>query len=108
LGDIEFTLKSGFSAHVTYSASKAAVNMVNAKYANEFREAGFLFLAISPGYVDTSIKKRKFSLRYLSALFPVFNTADCSPTHQLLKKKWFTSLPWALNSSRALLTGVAS
>jgi len=56
LGDLESTLSSEFAAHVPYSASKAAVNIVNAKYANEFRADGFLFLAISPGVVATDTK----------------------------------------------------
>jgi len=53
VGGVEFTLASEWAVHVPYSASKAAVNIVNAKYANEFREDGFLFLAISPGLVAT-------------------------------------------------------
>jgi len=57
VGDIDFTIKSGFTGITPYSVSKAGVNMVNAKYANEFREDGFLFLAISPGVVNTSLNK---------------------------------------------------
>jgi len=52
-GDVDFVVKSGHSASATYSASKSAVNMVNAKYAAEFREKGFVFLAITPGFVKT-------------------------------------------------------
>lgn len=60
LGDVGLTLKSDFSLLVPYSASKAALNMINAKYASQFREEGFMFLAISPGVVDTSTAPREF------------------------------------------------
>ena len=51
--DVDFIVKSGWSASASYSVSKSAVNMVNAKYAAEFQEKGFVFLAISPGFVKT-------------------------------------------------------
>lgn len=35
-----------------YSVSKAAVNMVVAKFSAEYREEGVLFLALTPGTVD--------------------------------------------------------
>jgi len=57
LSDIDFTLESGCQGIVPYSISKAGLNMVNAKYATEFREDGFLFLAISPGVVNTRLNK---------------------------------------------------
>ncbi|KAF9649575.1 short-chain dehydrogenases/reductase [Thelephora ganbajun] len=53
VGDVDFVVKSGHPASASYSASKSAVNMVNAKYAAEFREKGFVFLAVSPGFVKT-------------------------------------------------------
>jgi NAD(P)-dependent dehydrogenase (short-subunit alcohol dehydrogenase family) len=52
-GDLDFIVKSGYSTSASYAASKSAVNMVNAKYAAEFRERGFVFLAVSPGFVKT-------------------------------------------------------
>lgn len=54
IGDLDFTLESGISRSVPYSISKAAVNMVNAKYAVELKPEGFTFLAISPGFVQTT------------------------------------------------------
>ena len=36
-----------------YAASKAAMNLVVAKYSAEYSENGILFLSISPGVVDT-------------------------------------------------------
>ncbi|KAG1773984.1 hypothetical protein EV702DRAFT_1047992 [Suillus placidus] len=54
LADIEVTMNAHFAACAPYSISKAAVNMVNAKYAAQFEE--FVFLALSPGLVNTSTK----------------------------------------------------
>jgi len=53
VGDLDFVVNSGSPVSASYSASKSAVNMVNAKYAAEFRGKGFVFLAISPGFVRT-------------------------------------------------------
>lgn len=52
-GDLEFIEKSGYVSAVPYGISKAALNLINTKYAVEFREKGYTFLAISPGLVDT-------------------------------------------------------
>jgi NAD(P)-dependent dehydrogenase (short-subunit alcohol dehydrogenase family) len=52
-GDSEFVEKSGYTTAVPYGISKAALNLVNTKYAVEFRGKGYTFLAISPGLVDT-------------------------------------------------------
>ncbi|KAJ7819904.1 hypothetical protein B0H14DRAFT_3876460 [Mycena olivaceomarginata] len=38
----------------SYSIAKAALNMVVAKYAAQFKSEGFFFLAMSPGIVDVS------------------------------------------------------
>lgn len=52
-----------------YGISKAAVNYINAKYAVEFREKGYTFLAISPGLVDTQTGVRKSLLPQSSGVF---------------------------------------
>jgi len=39
----------------SYSTSKAALNMVNAKYAYQFKDEGFIFSAIHPGWVATDM-----------------------------------------------------
>ena len=52
-GDSEFVDKFGYVTSVPYSISKAALNLINTKYAVEFRGKGYTFLAISPGLVDT-------------------------------------------------------
>lgn len=54
-GDSEFVEKVGYATAVPYGASKAALNLINMKYAVEFRGKGYTFLAISPGLVDTRV-----------------------------------------------------
>ncbi|KZT27667.1 NAD(P)-binding protein, partial [Neolentinus lepideus HHB14362 ss-1] len=54
--DLDFTLKVNFPLTTAYSISKAAVNMVVAKYAVENKADGIAFLAISPGVVNTAEK----------------------------------------------------
>lgn len=54
LGDLDLTMGTEFDISAPYSISKAAVNMVNAKYAVQYKPEGFVFLALSPGLVDTS------------------------------------------------------
>lgn len=56
MGDTESTLKTNISNQAPYSISKAALNMAVAKYAAEYKAEGFVFLAISPGLVDTATK----------------------------------------------------
>ncbi|KAI0631575.1 NAD(P)-binding protein [Trametes polyzona] len=56
VADADLTLKAGFAPHAPYCVSKAALNLVVAKYAAEFRDEGFTFLAISPGLVNTAEK----------------------------------------------------
>jgi len=53
LGDLDATLEVGIPYSPSYSISKAAVNMVVAKYAVDHKKNGFVFLALSPGMVDT-------------------------------------------------------
>ncbi len=67
-GDLDFTLKSGFASHVAYCVSKAALNMVNAKYAAEYAEQGFIFLALSPGFVSTMEEQCKILVPVTSPL----------------------------------------
>ncbi|KAJ7361039.1 hypothetical protein DFH08DRAFT_910972 [Mycena albidolilacea] len=54
LGDLDFTLAGEIEAQPSYSIAKAALNMVVAKYAVQFKAQGFVFMAISPGIVDVS------------------------------------------------------
>ncbi|KAJ7665063.1 hypothetical protein DFH06DRAFT_1390325 [Mycena polygramma] len=54
LADPDFTVLGEAVGQVGYSVAKAALNMVVAKYAAKYKADGFVFLAISPGVVDTS------------------------------------------------------
>ncbi|KAL4250745.1 NAD(P)-binding domain superfamily protein [Abortiporus biennis] len=57
LSDPEFTVRLQLTNLSPYSASKAALNMVVAKYAAEYKDnSNIVFLAISPGLVDTTVK----------------------------------------------------
>ena len=57
--DLELTLKTGMVVHAPYSISKAALNMVNTKYAAEYGDQGFIFLSLSPGVVATAETMRE-------------------------------------------------
>lgn len=58
MGDLDFTSRTGISTQAPYSISKAALNMVIVKYAAQYKSEGFVFLAISPGLVNTAVKAR--------------------------------------------------
>ena len=60
VGDTEFTLKTRFDVTAPYAVSKAAVNMVMAKYAAKFQDEDIIFLAICPGMVSTSSAAREY------------------------------------------------
>ncbi|KAL5478781.1 hypothetical protein ACEPAI_2058 [Sanghuangporus weigelae] len=53
LGSPLFALVISQSACPAYSISKAALNMVIAKFATRFKNDGFTFLAVSPGLIKT-------------------------------------------------------
>ncbi|KZP11088.1 NAD(P)-binding protein [Athelia psychrophila] len=57
MGDVDFTLRSGIPNSAPYAISKTAVNMVVAKYAAQYKAEGFVFVAVSPGLVDTATKE---------------------------------------------------
>ncbi|KAL7274374.1 hypothetical protein RUND412_002726 [Rhizina undulata] len=56
LADISLVKETKLYEGAPYAASKIAMNMVVAKYAEQFRDEGFTFLAMSPGLVDTSTR----------------------------------------------------
>ena len=60
VGDPDAVRAFELGSQAPYAISKAAVNMVNAKYAATFVGQNFVFLAISPGLVDTSVRPRKY------------------------------------------------
>lgn len=53
-GDRDFVMQMGFGRMVAYGASKAAVNMIVAKFAVKLQNERFIFVALSPGLVDTT------------------------------------------------------
>ncbi|KAJ7837343.1 hypothetical protein B0H14DRAFT_2362409 [Mycena olivaceomarginata] len=55
LGDPDVTVATQAVGEPSYSISKAALNMVVAKYAAQYKADGFTFLALSPGMVKTSM-----------------------------------------------------
>lgn len=61
LADLELAQKTSIAFSVLYSSTKAATNIVVAKYAAELRGEGIILLALSPGVVDTATKPREFS-----------------------------------------------
>lgn len=55
--DRDWAEKSSISFNMTYSTMKAALNIVITKFAAEFKSEGIIFLALSPGMVDTTQDK---------------------------------------------------
>ncbi|OAG44617.1 hypothetical protein AYO21_01107 [Fonsecaea monophora] len=53
MGDVDFTNELDMDMAVPYSISKAAMNMVMAKFSASYKKEGILFMAVSPGAVDS-------------------------------------------------------
>lgn len=53
MGEVEWTNDLDMDMAVPYSISKAALNMVMAKFNATYRKEGILFMAVSPGAVDS-------------------------------------------------------
>ncbi|TVY86622.1 putative oxidoreductase [Lachnellula willkommii] len=53
MSDEKLVLDIGLFEGGPYSVSKAAMNMVNAKFQAEFKDEGVLFMGVCPGGVDT-------------------------------------------------------
>ena len=54
MSDLQFTNDLGIWESAPYSISKAATNIVSAKYGARYKEEGILCFCISPGVVDTN------------------------------------------------------
>ena len=52
-GSPNYALKARSAGAAPYATSKAAVNMIVAKYAVATRDEGIIFLGVSPGFVKT-------------------------------------------------------
>ena len=59
MGNPALVLKGGVAGAVSYSATKAMLNLVVAKFAVELAGQGVLILSLSPGWVDTDEGERK-------------------------------------------------
>ena len=55
MGDPEMARNYNVFEHGSYSISKAAVNMVVAKFSAEYAKEGVLFLGVCPGMVETGL-----------------------------------------------------
>ncbi|KAK2616642.1 hypothetical protein QQS21_000465 [Conoideocrella luteorostrata] len=55
LADLDYTLANPDLQFATYSVTKASVILANAKFHTEFKERGFTFLALNPGWVNTDL-----------------------------------------------------
>jgi NAD(P)-dependent dehydrogenase (short-subunit alcohol dehydrogenase family) len=53
MADLDLVTKYGVAEAGPYAISKAAMNMVAAKFQAEYEKDGILFISISPGVVDT-------------------------------------------------------
>ena len=53
MGSPAFALEMASDNSIGYSTSKAALNMIVAKYALAYKSDGIVFLAVSPGLVKT-------------------------------------------------------
>lgn len=62
IAEPEFLEKTGIYFIGPYSISKVATNMVVTKYSIQFKEEGFVFVALSPGFVNTLDRPRMFFL----------------------------------------------
>lgn len=61
LAELELAQKANIAFAMLYSASKAATNIVVAKYSAELKEEGITIFALSPGVVNTATEPRKFT-----------------------------------------------
>lgn len=52
MGDMDWTNNYEIQASSLYSTSKAAMNMINAKFNVQYKKDGVLFLSICPGLVE--------------------------------------------------------
>jgi NAD(P)-dependent dehydrogenase (short-subunit alcohol dehydrogenase family) len=61
LAELELAQKINIAFAVLYSSTKAAANIIVAKYAAELSGEGIILLALSPGVVNTATGPRKFT-----------------------------------------------
>ncbi|KAG8930971.1 hypothetical protein FRC00_000930 [Tulasnella sp. 408] len=93
MADPDFSYLANQSQAGPYTISKAATNMVNSKYAAEFADEGFKFVAISPGLVDTTVPGTTMNDEQMAGVmkmvagfkkaFPDFNGQYITPTESV-------------------------
>ena len=62
MADLDFTNECEVDTGALYAASKAAMNVIVAKFNAQYKKDGVLFLSISPGLVDVG--------RYADCMYP--------------------------------------
>ncbi|TVY56985.1 putative oxidoreductase [Lachnellula cervina] len=77
MGDTAWVTKAGVWGGLTYSATKAMLNLVVAKFAVELEGQGVLIFSLSPGWVDTDdfepTPEAKAAEGYLLSLFQKYD-----------------------------------
>jgi NAD(P)-dependent dehydrogenase (short-subunit alcohol dehydrogenase family) len=53
--DMDWTIKYDLTPGSLYGSSKAAMNLITAKYSAQYKKEGVLFLSISPGMVEVGL-----------------------------------------------------
>ncbi|KAK7063704.1 hypothetical protein R3P38DRAFT_2492452, partial [Favolaschia claudopus] len=112
-GDLDLTLRGEVPAQPSYSIVKAALNMVVAKYAAQYKTEGFVFLSISPGFVDTSatqtgppsagaLEERKMLMKAIPLIAPNF-TGPIS-TEQSVQMQLEVFENWPVEKSGAFVS----
>lgn len=76
MGDLDLNREYEFDHATLYSASKAALNMVNIKFGVQYKKDGVLFISMCPGLVDTGGFNDRMFLH--SRLVSHEDFADCS------------------------------
>lgn len=80
VADIEPIAKYKFDNGAPYAVSKAAMNLIAAKFSAEYSDKGVLFLSISPGVIDTGHNDNRKALR-------VFEFPESSQRAQSLRRR---------------------
>ena len=70
LADLDFTNDCEVDIGALYAASKAAMNIIVAKFNAQYKKDGVLFLSVSPGLVDVG--------RYADCMYPFLPFSNCN------------------------------
>lgn len=78
--DVDWTNKYDLTPGSLYSASKAAMNMITAKYSAQYKKDGVLFLSLSPGMVEVGLYKDATQEQVAALSSTLGKFASYSPT----------------------------